>query len=61
MLAHTLCLIEGCQMDRRALADESKEMSQSVKHNKQERSRKQRVCAYFIGYCRSIELFGRIV
>ena len=61
MLTHTLCLKERCQTYRRTLADKSKEMSQSVKHKKQERSRKQRVCAYFSSYCRPIELLGRIV
>ena len=46
MLTHTLCLIEGCQTYRRTLADKSKEMSQSVKHKKQERSRKQSMCIF---------------
>ena len=47
-------------MYRGTLTDKSKEMSQFVKHKKQERSRKQRVCAYYSSYCRPIELLGRM-
>ena len=45
-------------MYSRTLADKSKEMSQSMKHKMQERSKKQWVCAYFSSYCRPIQLLG---